>query len=1106
MSDYEFDDSLVLNDAALEQLDAIEAALTQKPPQPASEPDDFTFGDIDEGELARLDDFIEASYKGTAQPVAGPSRLQQTTLFGGIVPQQEQTRPTERTPFSRQPQKTKKWDRTLFLETGKRRTKSKKGGAGDDESDEEPVEFEQYPAPFITPGPPPPMKLRPDLLEAKHWLYPLNHPKRDYQFNIVKHCLFDNTIVALPTGLGKTFVAGVVMLNFYRWFPKGKVVFVAPTKPLVAQQIEACHKTCGIPGTDAIELTGENPVAMRGRAWKDKRVFYMTPQTFFNDLAKETCDARDIILVVIDEAHRATGDYAYNKVVRYMMAKNPYFRILALTATPGSKPEAVQDLVDNLHISRIEIRDEESLDIRPYVHQKKVERHIITMNEDVNKIKEPLLKLMDEFIRSLRAEGVPDGGPFVAYTLNPYRTQVHLGRLARALAYLLEGTIGMCNTYLQGVAANEPDEEGKQVKGIKTLTEKPLFKEIMKQLETERLRGFSLHPKMELLKRIIIDHFGQNLGDGDEDPEPTKVMVFLTFREGVEEVVRVLNEDAPLIRAHAFIGQGKDRKGTKGLTQKEQLEVIRKFKANELNVLVSTSIGEEGLDIGEVDLIVCYDMHSTPIRMLQRFGRTGRKRNGAIHVLLSEGREEVTIDKAKDKQRLVHGAIIRGDQFELYADVERLLPDRIQPECLEQVMEIREYVREDATKKRTSSKDTSAAATKGTKRKRNDDPARNIPAGALTGFVSASKLRVKEPKRQKVVDTRPLEERGQDDDIDRQLEEGIIGLRARAASANASTSASKPKPKSTLRRAVTEGNKQPTKSVASGSKTSAKKDDEVIDLASDSEPSSPSQAADDGPQANVGWLLDDDDDAEIEILESSPMKPPPIMSAKAAGKRRALTPVLNEAEVRPPKRTKTDMAPPPVPLAAFSPPEPSFPVRAPGRSGKQRTPVEYGSSPLVEDSPVRRRLHRRDAIAPRLNAKKPKSKLEKLRPPRGLYDMEAVHSGDEVSAGGSGSDDEENEADRQFIRDFPDTQMTPSSNEDYDQSLIYRQSLLTQMPGRTGGPHFRNQPVRRGVFGGAAPRRPLRNPVSSSPARLDSEPDEYKFGSFVVEDGSSDLF
>jgi ATP-dependent DNA helicase MPH1 len=57
------------------------------------------------------------------------------------------------------------------------------------------------------------MKLQPDPLAIKHWIYPLNAAKRDYQFNIVKHCLFDNTLVALPTGLGKTLIAGVVMLN-----------------------------------------------------------------------------------------------------------------------------------------------------------------------------------------------------------------------------------------------------------------------------------------------------------------------------------------------------------------------------------------------------------------------------------------------------------------------------------------------------------------------------------------------------------------------------------------------------------------------------------------------------------------------------------------------------------------------------------------------------------------------------------------------------------------------------------------------------------------------------------------------------------------------------
>jgi ATP-dependent DNA helicase MPH1 len=124
------------------------------------------------------------------------------------------------------------------------------------------------------------MKLKPDLLEAKHWVYPINHPKRDYQYNIVRNCLFDNTLVALPTGLGKTLIAGIVMLNCmlfpllnyfylllmdldYRWYPEGKVIFVAPTKPLVAQQVNACLETCGIPGRDSVELTGEVPKVQR---------------------------------------------------------------------------------------------------------------------------------------------------------------------------------------------------------------------------------------------------------------------------------------------------------------------------------------------------------------------------------------------------------------------------------------------------------------------------------------------------------------------------------------------------------------------------------------------------------------------------------------------------------------------------------------------------------------------------------------------------------------------------------------------------------------------------------------------------------------------------
>ena len=91
---------------------------------------------------------------------------------------------------------------------------------------------------------------------GSNYIYPTNYPVRDYQFNIIKKSLFENCLVVLPTGLGKTFIAAVVMYNYYRWYPQRKLIFMAPTKPLVAQQINACYDIMGIPVDDTAEMTG----------------------------------------------------------------------------------------------------------------------------------------------------------------------------------------------------------------------------------------------------------------------------------------------------------------------------------------------------------------------------------------------------------------------------------------------------------------------------------------------------------------------------------------------------------------------------------------------------------------------------------------------------------------------------------------------------------------------------------------------------------------------------------------------------------------------------------------------------------------------------------
>uniref|UniRef100_A0A3Q4NBG2 Helicase ATP-binding domain-containing protein n=1 Tax=Neolamprologus brichardi TaxID=32507 RepID=A0A3Q4NBG2_NEOBR len=205
---------------------------------------------------------------------------------------------------------------------------------------------------------------------AKVWIYPTNYPIREYQLKISEAALFQNTLVCLPTGLGKTFIASVVMYNFYRWYPSGKIVFMAPTKPLVAQQIEACYKVMGIPQAHMAELT-----------WRSKRVFFLTPQVMVNDLSRDTCPAQQVKCVVIDEAHKALGNHAYCQVIKLLGSQTLQFRILALSATPGGDTKSVQSVISNLLISHIELRSEDSPDIRAHSHQRNVEKVVVPLGE-----------------------------------------------------------------------------------------------------------------------------------------------------------------------------------------------------------------------------------------------------------------------------------------------------------------------------------------------------------------------------------------------------------------------------------------------------------------------------------------------------------------------------------------------------------------------------------------------------------------------------------------------------------------------------------------------------------------------------------------------------
>lgn len=209
--------------------------------------------------------------------------------------------------------------------------------------------------------------------------------------------------MVLPTGLGKTFIASVVMYNIFRWYPKGKIIFMAPTRPLVAQQIKACYQVMAFPKDETVELTGRQNKKIRAAAWHSKRVFYCTPQVVWSDMTDADINfpIHDIKLIVIDEAHKAKGRYAYTEVVQSIHSRNKFFRVLALSATPGRNMNDVSEVVQNLLISKIEVRRESSIDVVPYVYKKKMETVVVPLGERLTEIRQRLYDLVEPYVQKL---------------------------------------------------------------------------------------------------------------------------------------------------------------------------------------------------------------------------------------------------------------------------------------------------------------------------------------------------------------------------------------------------------------------------------------------------------------------------------------------------------------------------------------------------------------------------------------------------------------------------------------------------------------------------------------------------------------------------------
>ncbi|KAI8096906.1 uncharacterized protein BX664DRAFT_275297 [Halteromyces radiatus] len=583
------------------------------------------------------------------------------------------------------------------------------------------------------PPPPPPTSVRTyhpfDRTNITTWIYPTNNQMRGYQFNIVRKALFSNTLVSIPTGLGKTFIAAVIMYNYYRWFPNSIIIFLAPTRPLVEQQVKACHDVCGIPQKDVVMMVGSVGKNKRPEQWAKGRVFFCTPQVVDNDLSNGICPAHKVSLVVIDEAHRATGNYAYTNVIEKLGRIHSHFRVLALSATPGSAIDKVQAVVTNLRINNIEVRTEESMDVQEFSFGKRVQTVVIklaytagatgivprTADFFCQQFFRPVLDRLHKY--KAIYDPSPDACSHFMLMSERKRYQINAKNVTPAVKAMV---------YLDFILAENLSRayEGLCVYGVATFVDimDRLFQDIRSKIDNgknipkehykllnhfglnqqlDRLRQemerseFIGHPKLEKLLDIILHHLNQSQqqheNNNESNTSSTRIIVFSSLRISVKMIVDFLSIHEPMIRCTQFVGQADDANGMKGMNQRDQQQAIERFKKGEINVMVATSIGEEGLDIGEVDLIICYDSQSSSIRLLQRMGRTGRRRKGHCVMLMTE-QEERKFNKANEKYKYIQNAITKHGVIQCFPSNPSIIPDNYQPVLQRKHLTITNYL------------------------------------------------------------------------------------------------------------------------------------------------------------------------------------------------------------------------------------------------------------------------------------------------------------------------------------------------------------------------------------------------------------------------------
>ena len=471
---------------------------------------------------------------------------------------------------------------------------------------------------------------------------------REYQKKIAEVATSTNTLVVLPTGLGKTIIAIMVAAEMLRRYPESKVMVLAPTKPLVLQHLRAFGDELKVPEGSMAALTGTVDPGERELIWMKSRLIFATPQTVYNDVRHGRISLNEVVLAVFDEAHRSVKDYTYTKLATVYRETANRPLIMGLTASPGASKEKIDEIKRNLFIEAVEARSEESDDVKAYVEKTNVETIRVRVPDEYYETNLRLRELYNDKVKKLlnggflrsnrvskkallearialsaRLKSAQASGGQKGYIFGAIINQAQAVAILHALEMIETQGAPTLVRYLEKM--RERPDKGK---AISSLLRDPKWLKV--EEEAKKLASVP-HPKVGEMLDVVKKQLAAKPG--------SRVIVFTQYRDTIEDIVKALDREG--LSARRFVGQS-DREGSKGMDQQTQTRTLDLFRKGEFKVLVSSSIGEEGLHVPDVDLVVFYEAVPSEIRYIQRRGRTGRTTEGKVVILLAEG----TVDES----------------------------------------------------------------------------------------------------------------------------------------------------------------------------------------------------------------------------------------------------------------------------------------------------------------------------------------------------------------------------------------------------------------------------------------------------------------------------